>query len=372
MIRRGIIGPWEQRKFIGINMGDYNDAQGSGNVPDNGKGEIYQYFPNLRGEGRDEEGTLTELVYASPVLENNGQLYRFYQQMVLLMQYVYEEDEDGNIELVDQYATGIWTHFGIVLCGRDARLNDSVSGGSSTWNSLVASSGSSYLGRSLYSNLLSSGDFDNIWRMWQTQTPTPNAIVMDMITGSQAENYYNAAMSTSYPNQGAYQTVRTRYGSNLYQYPALFIFDNTSTSDIVDRAMSLSNYKYWYGGNGQIATLALANSLRNGQYTRSVWTQAYYDEAILDINGSNRVGDCSYLVCYAYNIPRIGSSQIRNTFIEWTGTPLNGMILWRPGHVAIYSNGNAVQLRGLSTDFQVIPVTIDRYDVTLYDPDLNY
>lgn len=140
--------------------------------------------------------------------------------------------------------------------------------------------------------------------------------------------------------------------------------------EAVKNASLLKDVKYWYGAKGQLASADLADWLR-AEYP-SVWTNSYYSKAILDIDGKTRVGDCSYLVCKAYGISMIGSSQMKNKFKVWNDKPKNGMILWRSGHVAIYNNGFCIQLKGVDYDYTELPYGVDKYDIIYYHPDVNY
>lgn len=139
-------------------------------------------------------------------------------------------------------------------------------------------------------------------------------------------------------------------------------------SEIVKRAKSLSGVKYWYGGKGETATADLAKRLQ--KENPSVWTDSYYNKAIKDIGC--KVGDCSYLVCYAYDISNISSYGIREKFSVWNKKPLNGMILWRKGHVAIYADGKALQLKGIDYDYVEKDYPVDAYTAVLYDPSVDY
>lgn len=140
--------------------------------------------------------------------------------------------------------------------------------------------------------------------------------------------------------------------------------------EICKRAKTLKDYKYWYGGKGEIATVDLANRLR--RQNPHNWTDSYYKKALKDIDGRTRVGDCSFLVCYAYKVGMIGSYQIVERYKEWKGKPKNGMILWRPGHVAIYCDGKAVQLRGIDYDYVERSLDVDKYKKVLYDINVSY
>lgn len=106
--------------------------------------------------------------------------------------------------------------------------------------------------------------------------------------------------------------------------------------EILERAQSLNGCKYWYGGKVQTATKALANALKSAN--PSVWTNAYYKTALKDVDGVTKVCDCSGLVCYAYNISNIGTSQFPNRFGQWCDTPRAGMIAWKKGHCGIFLN----------------------------------
>lgn len=114
----------------------------------------------------------------------------------------------------------------------------------------------------------------------------------------------------------------------------------------------IQEMKYWYGGKGEVATKILANNLR--VQNPSVWTDAYYEDAICDINGKTMVCDCSGYVCIVYEIPQIGSYAIRDKFKVWDGKPKRGMIAWRPGHVGIIidDNGTMAEMRSLKYDYK--------------------
>lgn len=123
--------------------------------------------------------------------------------------------------------------------------------------------------------------------------------------------------------------------------------------EIIERAKSQSGVKYWYGGKGDLACKGLADTLRE-RYPK-IWTQTYYNKALKDIDGTTRVGDCSYLVCHAYKWGFLkGSSLIKETCKEWKGTPKPGMIAWKPGHVGIVSEDgvHVLELAGIDADYR--------------------
>lgn len=373
MRRRGRIAAWDNRYWRNSNISDYSNSQWNTDLPSDQAGggtiDLNDFMIVRRGLGYNPTtNKLIEVAFVSTALtSDDGVVYRFCQLM--RANTVYEYDEDGNIE--DEYITSIETHVGIIICNLNGTLSQSVSGRSS-WDGEIGTSGNAYTMYDVYYSR-SVENLDSSWNAYTTMTPVLDASIKNDIQGPGAATLHRQALAQTITNTGAYQCVRPRWGTvNFLDRPALFWNYSNSTSNIVTRAMSLSNYKYWYGGKGQIANLELANSLRNGLYTRKVWTQAYYNEAILDIDGTTRVGDCSFLVCYAYDVRMIGSTQIVQQYRVWNGVPQDGMILWRPGHVAIYGSGNAIQLKGLRYDFQVIPIENDRYQRVLYDPTLSY
>lgn len=143
--------------------------------------------------------------------------------------------------------------------------------------------------------------------------------------------------------------------------------------EIVNRAKEFKNYKYWYGGKREIATVALAKELKAAN--PSVWTDAYYQTALKDINGSTRVCDCSGLVCYCYGIGDINSTAIKNKYRVWTGKPKPGMIGWKSGHVAIISDtdGHIIEMRSQAYDYQDTRYRLEAgLNTLLYDPNIDY
>ena len=123
--------------------------------------------------------------------------------------------------------------------------------------------------------------------------------------------------------------------------------------EIVNRALELGRKcVYWYGAKRQIPTERLAQTLRINN--SSVWTMAYMDSARADIGGSKLACDCSGLVCGAYAIPDIGTSQFPKVFTEYAGNNyIPGMIAWKKGHcgIIIDTHGTIAEMRGLKWDF---------------------
>ena len=140
--------------------------------------------------------------------------------------------------------------------------------------------------------------------------------------------------------------------------------------EICERAKECAPLKYWYGGKGEVASVSLANRLRSEN--PNVWTDSSYKKALKDVDGHTRVGDCSYLVCHAYDRSMIGSYEIVERYPEWIGTIRDGMILWRKGHVGVYENGHVHELRGIDYDYQFSLYDPDRWSKVLYDTKVSY
>lgn len=123
--------------------------------------------------------------------------------------------------------------------------------------------------------------------------------------------------------------------------------------EIVKRALELGkNCVYWYGAKRQVPTEELALSLRKNN--PSVWTMDYLDAARADIGGAKLACDCSGLVCGAYAVADIGTSQFPDKFTEYIGNSyIPGMIAWKKGHCGIIINtgGTIAEMRGLKWDF---------------------
>lgn len=145
--------------------------------------------------------------------------------------------------------------------------------------------------------------------------------------------------------------------------------------DIVRRALEIGqNSVYWYGAKRQIPTEKLAQTLRRNN--PSVWTKEYLDAARADIGKGKSACDCSGLVCGAYAVPDIGTSQFPKKFIEYTGINyIPGMIAWKKGHCGIIldSHGTIAEMRGLKWDFCIKRTfSSARFAKTFYSPEVTY
>lgn len=145
--------------------------------------------------------------------------------------------------------------------------------------------------------------------------------------------------------------------------------------EIVKRALELGKAcVYWYGAKRQVPTEELALSLR--KYNPSVWTMDYLEAARADIGGVKLACDCSGLVCGAYAVPDIGTSQFPEKFTEYKGNCyIPGMIAWKKGHcgIIIDTNGTIAEMRGLKWDFCTKrTLTSAGFTKIFYDPSVIY
>ena len=116
-------------------------------------------------------------------------------------------------------------------------------------------------------------------------------------------------------------------------------------SEIITKAMAyVGVYAYWYGGKGQKCTVSLLNRLARAY--PSVYTSAYIAKCQADIKNGKYCIDCSGLVCASYGVAHRGTEQFSVIWKTWTGTPKNGMILYKKGHCGIYNNGYVIEARG--------------------------
>lgn len=145
--------------------------------------------------------------------------------------------------------------------------------------------------------------------------------------------------------------------------------------EIVKRTVEIGNKcVYWYGAKRQIPTEKLAQTLRKNN--PSVWTMEYLDAARADIGGTKLACDCSGLVCGAYAVPDVGTSQFPKKFMEYTGNSyIPGMIAWKKGHcgIIIGQSGTIAEMRGLKWDFYTgRTFSSAGFTKIFYDPRVTY
>lgn len=145
--------------------------------------------------------------------------------------------------------------------------------------------------------------------------------------------------------------------------------------EIVNRTLELGEKcVYWYGAKRQIPTETLAFALRQSNPT--VWTMDYLDAAKSDIGKDKLACDCSGLVCGAYAIPDVGTSQFPKIFSEYKGTNyIPGMVVWKKGHcgIIIDTHGTIAEMRGLKWDFCTKRTFLSAgFTKIFYDPSVIY
>lgn len=145
--------------------------------------------------------------------------------------------------------------------------------------------------------------------------------------------------------------------------------------EILDWIERHQTFVYWYGGKRDKCTKALADALRRENPT--VWTDSYYNEAMLDVTAGRKCCDCSGFVCGAYSYPDIGTSTMREKFSEYNGIPLAGMIAWKRGHCGIFLRDGwdspIAEMRGLTSDFRRNRTFKEAgFTKVLYSKDVNY
>lgn len=357
-MKRGFIGGWQNRRQVGVKDGGYWAGQENPNIENNPPLNDIFWIKQAEGYttyqiGDDTTRVKTEVTFLSSVLINLGQNYRFYQH-----------------HYRPRNATTVTVSFGVVNCDEVGNLSEVFNTGRDVNWFGIGTGSNTYTAYECYKTSWSLSDDVELWDRIQNSRSFIRMSTMQMITTSLANQIYSQAILNN-GNTISYRSL-TIIGGTHWTDTALYwdTNNNIRVTEIIARARSLSQVKYWYGGSGQVANINLANSLRSSY--PSIWTQKYYNEAIQDIAGGYRVGDCSYLVCYAYDIGRTSSTYLEQKYPAYQGTGLPGMILWRPGHVAITDGTYSIQLQGLKTDYVERPLSEDKYSKVLYDPNINY
>lgn len=364
MKRRGFIGGWQNRRFVSKSSG-YGPGSTDPEIPDDTKGEFVNYMTgSIRGrgwdyyiiEGDEEEDDelvefLSDIVYVSPpFIADSGECYRYAQ--------TYHRDDDDN--QLDVYSL-------MLPCTSRGSLRPaSRSSYMSIWDANIGSPDRRYIAFLLYKTSETGSILIN-------ENPFCYAPVFDIIV-NESNDLYGKVIQSDWRNVRSTQLFDI-YDSGRFLSSHILVRGATGSTGaaVVSRAMSLSGFKYWYGAAGQTATLSLATSLRSSY--PGIWTQSYYEKALNDIG--QRVGDCSYLVNYAYGRASEGlhgssTSDYPALYQKWSGTPRDGMILWRSGHAGIYSDGHSIELTGINTDFQVKPYNKSDWQAIFYDSNYSY
>lgn len=115
--------------------------------------------------------------------------------------------------------------------------------------------------------------------------------------------------------------------------------------DIIRKALPMvGTYAYWYGGKGEKCSASLLGTL--SKLYPNIYTTAYLAACKQDIKKGLYCIDCSGLVCQAYDVPMVGTTQFDKYFTKWYDIPKNGMIVWQQNHTGLYYNGYVIEARG--------------------------
>lgn len=360
MIKRGFVGGWQNRHWQWSKTALQGGAENP-DVPPDGTGIIPDYMTNqYKGEGthfqwiNDELVTwLGEVAFLSPLMQYlDGKYYRF------IVQY----------RKASRTSNACSCTMGIAWTSEDGRMTPEAGSQWVKWDSSVSSRNGEVLGiRFFY------GESKYSWDVVTSKCPQfTDDFYNLMMNNANAFLYENLPKTSGLSNR----TTLMNWIEGVSAYgkePLTFEAITGSTSDIVRKAMELSGYKYWYGGDGRVATAGFANSLR-ASYP-SIWTQVYYNRALADIG--TRVADCSYLCNYAYGKASPGNhgpgtGSYAGIYSRWNGAPKNGMICWRQGHCGIYNNGTTIEMANQNEDFVIKPYSASRWQAIFYDKNRNY
>lgn len=357
MKRRGFIIGWQNRHWTGT-YSAYNAGQNDPNIPEGGTGPLPDYLTfAIKGRGYNYDDDVrynSEVVFVGPTMKSaSGYIYRF----VIMLRRTSRSDDNFD------------TYFCICSCNTEGRLTD-MGSGRTEWDSAIFSDDDTAGAMLLYHGTLSQYSWDKI----TSQIPFIQNDAYNFMRYN-SEAVYEEIRQKDSTGTITTETLEIKTYNKTYwnAFPLYWEDMTTDVNEIISRAQSLSTYKYWYGGAGQIATTELANSLR-ASYP-SIWTSSYYNKALNDLG--QRVGDCSYLVNYAYGIASPGNhgpgtSQYLGRWSKWSGQPKNGMIAWRNGHTGIYYNNTTLELVGINYDYQANPYNPGKWEAILYDPNRQY
>lgn len=364
MRKRGFVSLWQNKHWAGKESG-FGMGQKDPNILPGGSGPLPNFLTfGIRGRGYgkywddDKEEYvryLKEISFVSPPFRNEaGRVYRF------LITYTRR----------DEAATAAMGYFMIAECFENGMMYQEPLGTDTTWDSTIGKNTSSTMADILY-QWNEKADWNTITSI--LPTVELNAYNMMINDSNRIFEESKESQTTGYI-QGESFSGRQIEAKLWNTPPLLFERPSEGVAGIIQRALSLSSYKYWYGGAGQVATQQLANSLRAAY--PSIWTATYYEKALKDV-GQN-VGDCSYLVNYAYGKASPGNhgpgtGSYLSTYTRLlSGGIKDGMIVWRNGHCGIYYQGNTIELVGIDYDYQERPYNASSWSAILYDRNIQY
>lgn len=361
MQRRGFIAGWKNRRWQN-EFNAFSGGQHITDVPPGGTGVLPDYFTfTPLGTGRDyyyddDDDRIyydSEKIFITPpFMTYDGHVFRF---GVL---YTRRSHTAQNCTF----------YFCIVFCNGNGTVTAAGSG-RSKWSSGLGANG-----RAAKALLLSSGAAAEKWSKIISQIPYIKNDAYNMMMNRAAQFYADVtAINTTGNISKELLYISTTPAALWNGEPLYWLTPSTDAEEIVARARSLSGLKYWFGGAGQNATRALADDLKRSY--PNIWTETYYRKALNDIG--KPVGDCSYLVNYAYGRASPGNhgpgtGNYLAYYSKWTGIPKDGMIAWRNGHTGIYAGGKTLELVGIDYDYQEKPYDPAKWSAILYDPNRRY
>lgn len=346
------MGLWANRRYLQQQNAAWVGG-GIPSIPPGATGPIADFSPGIRARGYliyNDNRFLAQVVRLFPVMRTDGNVWRFYTSC-------HRSTPSGSVTV----------SFGIVNCSETGALSDVAGSAITEFDSAFGSSGTTYTAI----ELIRESRPNSFWSQAVYENPIVGEKIHNLMISSDASRVYTASVQNAGGIASASPCLLFRRAYGILDYFG-HIWETQSqvTSQIVSKARSLSGYKYWYGGSGEVANVNLANRLRNSY--PNIWTSSYYQKAMADVSAGVRVGDCSFLVCYAYDIPRTSSANLKNIFPTWGGSPKDGMILWRPGHVGIYWSGKVIELVGIDVDYRESAYDASRWQAVLYDKNRKY
>lgn len=145
-----------------------------------------------------------------------------------------------------------------------------------------------------------------------------------------------------------------------------------NSNEIIKNAFKYKHYVYWYGGKGQKCTQNLLNTL-SSLYPH-IYTKTYINKCKIDVQKSKYCIDCSGLVCRAYEIKDLGSSQLKDKYKKLPVKEAKaGMMLWKKGHIAIcLGNNYIIEAKGIDYDVKISKYKDTDFTYALYAYDVEY
>ena len=347
----------------------FNLGQALPDVPPDATGPLPDFMTfNTRGLGYsyddDDDRYISEMVFMSPPVVSPLGVYRY------VVSYV---RSTNSTTATPDYV------FGVVLCGSDGSMSEVLNTSSTSFTDSIGITGKRYTailygyGRSRYN-----------WKDITATIPSIDNSVFDLIVGGHSNTSFEIAMesigSPAYISKCfSFKDCNVHYNTE----PLTWLSSDLTpqVQEILTKARSFKSYAYWFGGAGQVASVALARQLRN-----TYKTVGNYDWSLMmaDINAGKRVSDCSYLVNFCYNRTSPGNhgsdtSLYPSIFSTWRGgTPRAGMIAWRNGHTGVIAETSddpiVIQMSSFESDYVEVRWSAMRHKFTrvLYDPNVKY